>query len=461
MTDLITTDLVRLGAAWGSDKHDVIRALAGVVEDAGRATSKDQLIEDAFARESTSATGLPGGIAIPHCRTAGRRDPDARLRAARPARRLRRQGRPGRPGVPDRGTRRRRRRPPHHPDQAGPRAGQAGLHRRAARGGDRRGGRRPGHARDRRARSRRRSAAAAAAAPAAGCRCRRCPAARPTSAASRRSSRSPPARPASPTPTWPPRPSRPRPSAPVSSSTSRPRVPRAPPRWPRETISQAGAVIFAVDVGVRDRSRFAGKPMVSSGVKRPIDDADAMIAEALRYAADPASAPKVEGTAERGRQPSSMGQETWGGRTRRVLMTGVSYMIPFVAAGGLLIALSFLLGGYEIVGPYGDIAVNNTLFSPPDVDRARPRPRALRLRGAGLHRRHLLHHRQDGVHVLRARRSPATSPTPSPTDPASRPASSWVAWPSTSSTCRAAATTRSGWPRPASSAPSSAASSPA
>ena len=48
-------------------------------------------------------------------------------------------------------------------------------------------------------------------------------------------------------------------------------------------------MIFAVDVGVRDRSRFAGKPMVSSGVKRPIDDADAMIAEALRYADDPST----------------------------------------------------------------------------------------------------------------------------------------------------------------------------
>jgi PTS system fructose-specific IIC component len=47
-------------------------------------------------------------------------------------------------------------------------------------------------------------------------------------------------------------------------------------------------------------------------------------------------------------------------------MTGVSYMIPFVAAGGLLIALSFLFGGYEIVGPYGDIAVNNTIFNLPD-----------------------------------------------------------------------------------------------
>jgi PTS system fructose-specific IIC component len=45
-------------------------------------------------------------------------------------------------------------------------------------------------------------------------------------------------------------------------------------------------------------------------------------------------------------------------------------MIPFVAAGGLLIALSFLLGGYEIANnnAYGDIAVDNTLFDLPDPD---------------------------------------------------------------------------------------------
>ncbi|WP_457208512.1 PTS fructose transporter subunit IIC, partial [Nocardioides sp. P5_C9_2] len=136
---------------------------------------------------------------------------------------------------------------------------------------------------------------------------------------------------------------------------------------PHETISQAGAVIFAVDVGVRDRGRFAGKPMVSSSVKRPIDDADAMIAEALRYAADPANAPRVEGEASAGGADHGA-EESWGGRIRRVLMTGVSYMIPFVAAGGLLIALSFLLGGYEIVGPYGDIAVNNGIFNLPDPE---------------------------------------------------------------------------------------------
>jgi PTS system fructose-specific IIC component len=52
---------------------------------------------------------------------------------------------------------------------------------------------------------------------------------------------------------------------------------------------------------------------------------------------------------------------------RRVLMTGVSYMIPFVAAGGLLIALSFLLGGYEIANHAGEILVNNSLTDLPST----------------------------------------------------------------------------------------------
>ncbi|HWV49430.1 MAG TPA: PTS fructose transporter subunit IIC, partial [Microbacterium sp.] len=37
-----------------------------------------------------------------------------------------------------------------------------------------------------------------------------------------------------------------------------------------------------------------------------------------------------------------------GARIQRILLTGVSYMIPFVAGGGLLIALGFLFGGYEV-----------------------------------------------------------------------------------------------------------------
>ena len=49
----------------------MIRALAGIVDEAGRATDVTQLADDALAREATAATGLNGGIAIPHCRSAG------------------------------------------------------------------------------------------------------------------------------------------------------------------------------------------------------------------------------------------------------------------------------------------------------------------------------------------------------------------------------------------------------
>lgn len=45
------------------------------------------------------------------------------------------------------------------------------------------------------------------------------------------------------------------------------------------------------------------------------------------------------------------------------LLTGVSYMLPFVIAGGILIALGFAIGGYDIpnsVEEYGNFA--STIF---------------------------------------------------------------------------------------------------
>ena len=69
MTEMITRDLVRLDAALGSAKTEVIRALADIVASAGRTGDAGQLTDDALAREATSSTGLPGGIAIPHCRS--------------------------------------------------------------------------------------------------------------------------------------------------------------------------------------------------------------------------------------------------------------------------------------------------------------------------------------------------------------------------------------------------------
>lgn len=120
---------------------------------------------------------------------------------------------------------------------------------------------------------------------------------------------------------------------------------------PAETIAAADAVIFATDVGVKDRARFAGKPVIESGVKRAINEPTAMIDEAIAAAGNP-DAKRVSGTAGADDADSSSSQGgsslSWGKRIQQAVMTGVSYMIPFVAAGGLLLALGFLFGGYEV-----------------------------------------------------------------------------------------------------------------
>jgi PTS system fructose-specific IIC component len=69
VSTLITSDLVALDAQFGQTKDDVIRALARIVAEAGRSTDAAGLADDAFAREGKSATGMPGGLAIPHCRS--------------------------------------------------------------------------------------------------------------------------------------------------------------------------------------------------------------------------------------------------------------------------------------------------------------------------------------------------------------------------------------------------------
>ncbi|MFF5686154.1 PTS fructose transporter subunit IIABC [Streptomyces albidoflavus] len=119
-------------------------------------------------------------------------------------------------------------------------------------------------------------------------------------------------------------------------------------------VAAADAVILAHDVEVREKARFAGKPVVDVGVKAAINRPVALIAEAREKAAQAGAgataeaAPKAPDTA--GRAPMDEGAEGdgFGTRLRTWLMTGVSYMVPFVAAGGLLIALAFALGGYKI-----------------------------------------------------------------------------------------------------------------
>ncbi|MGK2902895.1 MAG: PTS fructose transporter subunit IIABC [Mycobacterium sp.] len=344
---VITTDLVLLDADAGADKQAVIARIAGLLVGAGRTADADGLIAAAMAREAQSATGLPGGIAIPHCRSPYVDTPTIGFARLRPKVDF---GAPDGPAdlvfliaAPDSGG-------AEHMKllsslaRALVRKEFVASLRSAATAGDLvalvQGVVNP----------------APAAAP---------PAPVPTPAAKKRIV----AITACPTGiahTY------------MAADALKLAAERADvdvvvetqgssgsTPLPASTIAAADAVIFATDVGVKDRGRFAGKPVIASGVKRAINEPDTMIAEAVAAADNPKAA-RVEGSvaADSGTEGSS--NVGWGTRTRQILLTGVSYMIPFVAAGGLLIALGFLFGGYEIADNGQDIALDNSLTNLPD-----------------------------------------------------------------------------------------------
>lgn len=357
---IIAPELVALDVSAGTDKSEVIAYLAGRITDAGRSSSVDGLVEAALAREAQSATGLPGGIAIPHCRAAAvtaaslgfaRLDPKVDF------------------GAPDGGA-----------DLvfliAAPESGGS-QHMKLL------------------------SALARALV-------------RPEFTAALRAAATPEEVVALVEDVITPKPAEPKPPAPAAAPAAAAAAAPAPAAEPApsgkpslvaitacptgiahtymaadalklaaeragveltvetqgssgstplsaRTIADAGAVLFATDVGVKGRERFAGKPVITSGVKRGINEPDAMIAEAVAAASDPHAA-TVDGDAAASAE-SAPAQQGLGGLLKRALLTGVSYMIPFVAAGGLLIALGFLIsGGYEIGLDHGDDGMSNGAY---------------------------------------------------------------------------------------------------
>ncbi|MET9327311.1 fructose-specific PTS transporter subunit EIIC [Tsukamurella sp. NPDC003166] len=370
---IIATDLVALDVSAGADKTEVIGYLAGRITAAGRSTSVDGLVEAALAREAQSATGLPGGIAIPHCRSAAvtaaslgfaRLDPKVDF------------------GAPD-----------------GP-ADLVFLIAAPESGGSQhmkllsalaRALVRPEFTASLRAAATPEEVVAlveeviaptpaATAAPAAAATA--APAASAAAAAAPAPAKAPSGKPSLVAITACPTgiahtymaadalklaAERAGVELTVETQGSSGSTPLS-----AETIAEAGAVIFATDVGVKGRDRFAGKPVVASGVKRGINEPDAMIAEAVAAATDP-NAARVDGAAAASTE-SAASKVGIGGRLKQALLTGVSYMIPFVAAGGLLIALGFLLAGYEIGSKHGDsgmtnaqyIALHDSLWNLPD-----------------------------------------------------------------------------------------------
>ena len=373
-SDLITTDLVALDADFGDSIESVITNLATLVHDTGRASSVDELAAPAIAREAKAGTGVPGGVAIPHCRSAAVTEPT--LAFARLSRGVDFSGPDGDAqlvfliAAPEGG-------------------GKAHLKilsklARALVKKDFLEALRNAETKDEIVKlvldvvnaEKPKKKAAPAESAAAGAAA--VPASDSTSAPASDAKESTKTRIVAVT------------ACPTgiahtymaADALTQTAEERDDVELTVETqgssnntavsanvIENADAVIFATDVGVRDRERFAGKPVIESGVKRAINEPGVMIDEAIAASKNP-NAHKVSGTAG---AASSNAQEEgeglgWGKRIQQAIMTGVSYMVPFVAAGGLLLALGFLLGGYDVANGWQVITTDYSLTNLPGHD---------------------------------------------------------------------------------------------
>ena len=358
MSDLITADLVLLDENLGETRFDVIAKLAQAVVNAGRATDFEQLYAAAEARESKTDTGIPGGIAIPHCRSAAVTEPT--LAMARPN-----------PAV-----------------SFGAKDGPADLifFIAAPDGADQ------AHlkllstlARSLMKKSFTASLREASSAEeivelvngALGVGEKKAEA-KPAEAAPAVAATSAQETPAA--------------SAPVKKIVAVTACPTGiahtymaadalkyaaeelgydlkvetqgssgNEKLTQADIDAADAVIFAVSVNVRERNRFAGKPFIESPVKRGIDEPKEMIAEALAEAENPNGA-RVAAAASSGEDSAGATEGAWGSRIYKAVMTGISYMIPFVAAGGILVALGFVFEAITVPN-LGDVNTKAILDS--------------------------------------------------------------------------------------------------
>ncbi len=104
-----------------------------------------------------------------------------------------------------------------------------------------------------------------------------------------------------------------------------------------EEIAAADVVIIGADTHV-DTSRFAGKAVYETSVGRALKETQKVLQEAFALP-PPSGAAPVRAAAQAEARPAEKPAGAY-----KHLLTGVSYMLPIVVAGGLAIALSFIFG---------------------------------------------------------------------------------------------------------------------
>lgn len=121
-----------------------------------------------------------------------------------------------------------------------------------------------------------------------------------------------------------------------------------------EEIARADAVVIAADTHV-DVSRFGGKRLYQTSTKHALKDGTGVIQAALTT---PEPVATVDGDGQpnylESVQQAKAAQSAKRSGPYKHLLTGVSYMLPVIVAGGLIIALSFVFGLNPPEGTFGN-----------------------------------------------------------------------------------------------------------
>lgn len=118
-----------------------------------------------------------------------------------------------------------------------------------------------------------------------------------------------------------------------------------------ELIKKADAVIFATDIATKKKERFAGLPYVQTKVADPLRNAKGLIQKALNHPDG-----VVEATAEETDEAkTAQKKDSIWVEMGKAVMTGISYMIPILVAGGLMLGIAKLgASAFGIVSEIGD-----------------------------------------------------------------------------------------------------------
>ncbi len=129
-----------------------------------------------------------------------------------------------------------------------------------------------------------------------------------------------------------------------------------------EEIEKADGIIIASDRQV-DLSRFVGKPLIRESVRAGIHQPEALIQRVIDghvpiYQGDKINVPSEDDT-ENNSSTKNQGVQA----VYQHLMNGVSFMVPFIVVGGLLIAIALSLGG-EKTATQGLVIPDDSFWKP-------------------------------------------------------------------------------------------------